>query len=227
MGLSLDTRHTSKCGKKSRRFRRCPCPVWVEGTEDGDYVRKSLDFTSIEAAEAVVFEWKGAARSARKARSGRRSPSRSRSFWPTAARVNLAEATVLLYRRFLEGHLVPWCNFQRIEDLRRLDVDTVPRCRESWKWAAVTSARRLERLRTFFTFCVDSGITDQGLALVRGLDVHVQPMPKARLGHLGVTRSRQLRRLLEAVIADIGTFPYARAASEWNGSSVLMCPIVV
>jgi len=54
---------------------------------------------------------------------------------------------------------------------------------------------------------VEVGITDKGLALVRGLDTHVQRMPKALLGHLGVERLRQLGSLLEAVILDLGTFP--------------------
>ena len=54
---------------------------------------------------------------------------------------------------------------------------------------------------------VEVGITDKGLALVRGLDAHVQRMPKALLGHLGVERLGQLGSLLEAVILDLGTFP--------------------
>ena len=54
---------------------------------------------------------------------------------------------------------------------------------------------------------VEVATTDKGLALVRGLDAHVQRLPKALLGHLGVERSRQLGSLLEAVISDLGTFP--------------------
>jgi DNA-binding MarR family transcriptional regulator len=54
---------------------------------------------------------------------------------------------------------------------------------------------------------VEVGMTEKGFALVRGLDVHVQRLPKALLGHLGVERTRQLATLLEAVIADLGTFP--------------------
>jgi len=54
---------------------------------------------------------------------------------------------------------------------------------------------------------VEVSISDKGLALVRGLDAHVQRMPKALLGHLGVERLRQLGGLLEAVISDLGTFP--------------------
>lgn len=54
---------------------------------------------------------------------------------------------------------------------------------------------------------VEVGITNAGLAILRGLDAHAQRMPKALLGHLGVERLRQLGSLLEAVISDLGTFP--------------------
>ena len=54
---------------------------------------------------------------------------------------------------------------------------------------------------------VEVSITDKGLVLVRGLDVHVQRLPKALFGRLGAERARQLATLLEAVISDLGTFP--------------------
>jgi DNA-binding MarR family transcriptional regulator len=54
---------------------------------------------------------------------------------------------------------------------------------------------------------IEVGITDNGLAVVRGLDAHAGRMPKALLGHLGAERLRQLGSLLEAVIANLGTFP--------------------
>jgi DNA-binding MarR family transcriptional regulator len=54
---------------------------------------------------------------------------------------------------------------------------------------------------------VEVGITETGLALLHDLDVHALRMPRALLGHLGPTRLRHLRALLEAVIADMGTFP--------------------
>jgi DNA-binding MarR family transcriptional regulator len=54
---------------------------------------------------------------------------------------------------------------------------------------------------------VEVSITDKGLVLVRGLDAHVQRLPKALLGRLGAERVRQLATLLEAVISELGTFP--------------------
>jgi DNA-binding MarR family transcriptional regulator len=54
---------------------------------------------------------------------------------------------------------------------------------------------------------VEVGVTAKGLVLVRGLDAHVQRLPKALLGRLGAERVRQLATLLEAVISELGTFP--------------------
>jgi len=54
---------------------------------------------------------------------------------------------------------------------------------------------------------VEVGITSKGLDLVNELDAHALRMPKALLGHLGLKRSKQLRDLLEIVLADLGTFP--------------------
>src|SRR4030095_17155706 len=50
--LTLYRRHTLACGQKDRYYRRCKCPVWVEGTTDaGEYVRHSLKLTSWERGE--------------------------------------------------------------------------------------------------------------------------------------------------------------------------------
>ena len=54
---------------------------------------------------------------------------------------------------------------------------------------------------------VEVGITAKGRALLRELDVPVQRMPKAMIGHLGAARLKQLGQLLEHVIAGLGTFP--------------------
>ena len=54
---------------------------------------------------------------------------------------------------------------------------------------------------------VEVAITDKGLEVLRGLNAHVDRMPRAMLGHLGAAKLRQLGGLLEHVIASPGTFP--------------------
>ena len=72
----------------------------------------------------------------------------------------------------------------------------------------LTARGLVERLRSSRDRrVVEVGITQAGLALLEDLDVHARRMPKALLGHLGPARLRQLRTLLEAIIANMGTFP--------------------
>jgi DNA-binding MarR family transcriptional regulator len=54
---------------------------------------------------------------------------------------------------------------------------------------------------------VEVGITEKGLALLRGLDAHVDRFPRNMLGHLGPKRLEQLGVLLERALTDLGTFP--------------------
>lgn len=54
---------------------------------------------------------------------------------------------------------------------------------------------------------VEVGITAKGRKLVGGLDAAARRMPKALLEHLGPARLRQLARLLDAVISELGAFP--------------------
>jgi DNA-binding MarR family transcriptional regulator len=54
---------------------------------------------------------------------------------------------------------------------------------------------------------VEIGITRQGRAILRDLDVHAERMPKAMLGRLGPRRLARLAALLEDVLREMGTFP--------------------
>jgi hypothetical protein len=60
--LTLYRRHTKVCGHADRYYRRCKCPVWVEGVkDDGEYVRRSLKLASWERAEEKKRELDGGA----------------------------------------------------------------------------------------------------------------------------------------------------------------------
>ena len=54
---------------------------------------------------------------------------------------------------------------------------------------------------------VEVGISEKGQQILRTLDDHVARFPTAMLGHLGPRKLEQLGALLEAVMADLGTFP--------------------
>jgi len=54
---------------------------------------------------------------------------------------------------------------------------------------------------------VEVGISEKGQQILRTLDEHVDRFPRAMLGHLGPTKLERLGALLDAVMADLGTFP--------------------
>ena len=44
--LRLYRRHRAACPHTSETYRRCACPIYVEGSLGGEYVRKAMDQTS-------------------------------------------------------------------------------------------------------------------------------------------------------------------------------------
>jgi len=55
--LKTFRRHLANCPHRSkgRRYLRCSCPIWVDGTLDGHRVLKSLDTANLEIAANKVL----------------------------------------------------------------------------------------------------------------------------------------------------------------------------
>src|ERR1051326_2045287 len=55
-------RHASTCAHASegRRWNRCKCPIWVQGTLDGEPIRESLDTRNWTKANETVQKWEAA-----------------------------------------------------------------------------------------------------------------------------------------------------------------------
>jgi len=153
--LALYRRHTSTCGQTSRRYRRCQCPIWVQGTLAGEEIRKSLDLTSWDSAERVVQAWKEAGKIGAE---GRRAVSVEDAVtkYLRDAETRLKASTVDLYRRGLK-HLLSWCEAEGVKALPELDLEKLRTYREAWTCKPVTAARRIDRLKIFFGFCLDTG----------------------------------------------------------------------
>jgi len=59
MALTIYRRHSPDCPHKSkgRRWNRCDCPIWVQGSLAGECLRESLDLTVWGAAQERVRGW--------------------------------------------------------------------------------------------------------------------------------------------------------------------------
>ena len=59
--LKIYRRHLARCVHRSegRDYRRCKCPVWVDGLLGREDLRESLKTGSWDEAHRIVQDWKG------------------------------------------------------------------------------------------------------------------------------------------------------------------------
>jgi integrase/recombinase XerD len=159
--LTIYRRHLKACPHKSRYYRRCQCPVWVQGTLRGETIREALDLTSWEAATNVVREWeaKGKLRSD-SAGVPTITEAIAKHLADAKAR-NLREPTIRLIQTLIEKSFLAWCEDKGYRYLSEIGVDEAREFRASWTFAPITAAKKLERLSSFFRFCHDAGWIDR------------------------------------------------------------------
>jgi|SRR5579859_5432084 len=152
--LTLFRRHVKGCRFSSRKDRSCQCPIAVEGVLHGRKIRQSLDLRSWEAAQKLVREWEA-------------NPTgfvtmaeACEKFMAETESRNLSEAAVRRLRN-ITNELSTKIG---AVSLRSLSVDELRKITQSWKLAPITKQKRLEMLRYFFNFCVDSGWIDRNPA---------------------------------------------------------------
>jgi integrase len=146
--LTLYRRHRSTCKHRSRRYKSCSCPIWAQGVLRGEVFRRSLDLTSWEAASRKIIELEiqgeGDAVSVREVC--------DRWIDDCIAR-NLKEQGLKKYRHIAAELKAAWGDLP----LRSVKIDDVRKLREGWTFSPITTRKRLEMMRGFFSFCVSSG----------------------------------------------------------------------
>lgn len=153
--LTIFRRHVKSCPHRSRRYRRCKCPIQVEGTLAGEKIRRALDLTSWEAAETLIREWNVTGKIGGSMLRSTGVEKAVEMYLADAAARKLSVRSVARYRAFLERSFIVWCKAERIEEVKQLTFEKVAKYRATWtNWSAYTSAKNLELLRMFLRFCV-------------------------------------------------------------------------
>ncbi len=146
--LNLWRRHLKSCPHRLRTYKKCGCPIWVQGTLHGKWLKRSLDLRNWEAAQRLVREWEAGA--------GARSvPVREACarFYADCEARKLGTAQLGKYKLLTEELKKAFGE----QNVASLSVDDLRSYREGWTVASVTAGKKLERLRTFFKFCQESG----------------------------------------------------------------------
>ena len=145
--LTVYRRHLSKCKFRSMGDRRCKCPVWVHGKLDGDFIRQSLHTRNWEAAVNTVRSWEVD----KKPVDMTVADAGGHFLKECEARVGAEQygKYKLLIRELKEvfGNRL----------VRHLWAQDVVDYRASWRLGPISAAKKLERLKTFVKFCIESG----------------------------------------------------------------------
>jgi site-specific recombinase XerD len=123
----------------------------------GEWMKKSLGIRNWESAQRLVRDWE--------AGSGNQTvpmKEASERFYSDAEARKLGAAQLGKYR-LLITELKDWFSDRVVSSIA---VDDLRAYRESWTLSPVSAGKKLERLRTFFRFCMESGWTSNNPAQV-------------------------------------------------------------
>ena len=91
-----------------RRAASPPAPIWVQGSLRGEYILKSINLRSWEAASELIRGWEPRERSVSSSRMYS-VPEAVRKFFADATYRQLSKSTISKQRNVLEKRLLSWC----------------------------------------------------------------------------------------------------------------------
>ena len=158
--LTLYRRHLKRCEHKKdgRGYRRCHCPVWVDGHLNGEDINKSLNERDWQRAQRIIRDWEADG----KVPLRREEPEvmtiarACEQFLADAKARNLSPGTIANYKRLLRNleRFATYCGISALSDL---SVQHLVKFRGEWKLSNLTALKHLERMRSFFRFARDNG----------------------------------------------------------------------
>jgi len=150
--LTIYRRHRKSCQHraKGRKHRHCQCPIWVDGTLGGKEMRESLRLRDWQRAQEMIREWEV---------EDRRTLPRERKtlsdcwkdFLADVEARKLHESTTRKYK-VLKRQMEEYAKSRGFLFVNEFDLPAASLFRSQWKDGQRSSAKKLERLRAFFSF---------------------------------------------------------------------------
>ncbi len=152
--LAIYRRHLKSCPHSSRSYRRCFCPIWVQGTLGGETIRRALDVTSIEAASNLVTQWNAAGSIGAVKEEPPRIEMAVMKYLDDARARHLAEATITKLMTIFEKQFLAWTKDTGLRYLKELTPARLTAWRSTWKDEALAASKKHQRAVGFFYFCM-------------------------------------------------------------------------
>lgn len=145
----------------------------------GEWVKKSLNLTSWEAASELITAWTASGAIGVQRADVPGIVGAVEKFFEDARARGLADATLGKLTVLLKKRLLPWCERKGYRRLPQLTVDALTQFRATWSDSPISKYKKQERLNAFFKFCSRRHwITENPVeGLTRVKVVHVPTMP--------------------------------------------------
>jgi integrase/recombinase XerD len=162
--LTIYRRHLKTCDHKSdgRKYRRCRCPIWVDGFLGDVEIRKSLELRDWEKAQATIREWEAKGALTEPGATPITLAQAQEDFLRDAEARGLRQPTLKKYRVML-AQLTAFGEKEGRPFLSQFDLPALRRFRESWIDGGISALKKLERLRAFYRFAHESGWVSENL----------------------------------------------------------------
>jgi len=159
--LTTYRRHTKRCAhrEEGRNYRRCRCPIWVDGFLNGVEMRHSLKLRDWEKAQQKIREWEAEGVPVEQPQAVSVKEAHER-FEADAEDRNLRESTLKKFR-VLFKQMDAFASREGALFIKQWDLDTLRKFRHSWKDHGYSALKKWERLRAFFRFAHESGWIDE------------------------------------------------------------------
>jgi integrase/recombinase XerD len=162
--LTIYRRHLKTCDHRDegRTYRRCKCPVWVDGVLAGRDIRQSVKTRDWQKASDLVHLWES--RNSIEDPTPQTEAMTISGAWEQYVKDAIARELVpdtLRKYKQLDRLMQEFAAEKGIKYLRDFDVEMTRKFRATWTLHNSAAAKRLDYLKAFFRFAQDAGwVTD-------------------------------------------------------------------
>ena len=167
--LTTYRRHSQRCPHRheGRKYRRCRCPLWADGTLDGEEIRKSLGLRNWEKAQTLIRKWEAEGPPEEEPEPPIGVKEACDDFIREAEARELCESTVKKYRQ-LAKQMKAFADDTGRPHLQEWNLSVLRKFRSSWRDGPNSARKKLERLKALFRFAQDTGwITENPAAKLK------------------------------------------------------------
>lgn len=155
--------HRNACIVRERRIDgkpmkcNCRCPLWVDGFCEGIEIRKSLRENNSDAARSALERLRKDIRRLRERAEDKPTTIEyaTERYLADARERNLHESTLYKYKSFF-AQLKSFAEKKSLRDVKQFTLEVLRDFREEWKDGPRSQLKKIERLRAWLAFCVDS-----------------------------------------------------------------------